>query len=73
MQKETPLRKLLHGLESDAGLNSLLLYSPSQMKTNNLINLDLEKVKKDFNNKSVNLIDFIEILFSQLFNSSNSR
>ena len=69
-QKHNPLRRLLQDIEAQNEMDNLLKYTPNKIKTDYLISLDLEKLKKEFGSGHINLIDFIEIIFNQLFNSS---
>ena len=65
------LTRLIEGIEKQEGLQVLFEYTPRTFKLKHLLSLDLDKIKKDFGNSVVGLIDFVEILFTQLFNLSN--
>jgi hypothetical protein len=72
-QKQSALAILLEGIEDKEGLEILSEYTPRPFKVNYLISLDLDKIKKDFGGSPVGLVDFVEIMFTQLFNQSKCR
>ena len=67
------LCELLKGIDQEEGLQSLHQYTPNRLKIDYLLSLDLDKIKKDFANTSVGLVDFVEIMFTQLFNLSKYK
>ena len=67
-----PLKDLLETIKKSNGLDSLFEYTPENIKKNFLFNLDLEKIKKEFNAQHISMIDFVEILFVQIFPYGNS-